>query len=473
MKLNYFNFEKLGDRYLLTNDLGVYYFMKEDDFSGLVAGDLPEQSQVYRELLERQFIYEGSAHMFAQKAGLGLRNYKNYMFLPPVLHIFVVTKNCNQKCIYCQASTEESLEFDMSGETARLAVDIALKSPASKLTFEFQGGEPLKNFPVIRLIVEYAEQVRGDKQIEYTIVSNLTYLDAEIADFIREHGITLSTSLDGNGELHNRNRPIPHENALELLMDRIRFARSQGIAVTAIQTTTRQSLSLYREIVDQYLVAGMGTIFLRPLTPLGYAKERWGRIGYTPEEFLKFYRNAFDYIIQCNLRGKPMVEGHAAIFLGKILRQLPQNYMELRSPCGGALGQIAYYYNGNIYTCDEARMLAEMGDQTFCLGNVHTADFRQIMSQPVCRMLAVSSCLEGLPMCADCVYSPYCGTCPVVNWAEYGTVYPQMALNGRCRIYKGILRILFEKLEQGDPSVTAVLESMAGTAEDKRERDFL
>lgn len=466
MKLNYFNFEKLGDRYLITNDLGAYYFLGETDFGGLVDGGLPEQSQVYRDLLERRFIYEGSARMFAQEAGPELRNYKSYVFLPPVLHIFVVTKNCNQKCVYCQASTEESREFDMDGETARRAVDIALESPSMNLTFEFQGGEPLKNFPVIRLIVEYAEQVRGDKRIEYTIVSNLTYLDEEIAGFIREHGITLSTSLDGNVELHNRNRPIPHEDALALLMDRIDFARRRGIAVTAIQTTTRQSLGLYREIVDQYLSADMGAIFLRPLTPLGYAKERWDRIGYTPEEFLEFYRSALDYIIQCNLQGRPITEGHAAIFLGKILRQLPQNYMELRSPCGGALGQIAYYYNGDIYSCDEARMLAEMGDQTFCLGNVHTTDFRQIMSRPVCRMLGISSCLEGIPMCADCVYSPYCGTCPVVNWAEYGTVYPQMPSNYRCRIYKGILGILFEKLAQGDPDVIAVLEFMAGTIED-------
>lgn len=44
--------------------------------------------------------------------------------------------------------------------------------------------------------------------------------------------------------------------------------------------------------------------------------------------------------------------------------------MELRSPCGAALGQLAFTASGNVYTCDEGRMMAEMGDDAFKLGNV-------------------------------------------------------------------------------------------------------
>ena len=45
-----------------------------------------------------------------------------------------------------------------------------------------------------------------------------------------------------------------------------------------------------------------------------------------------------------------MSEGHARIFLKKILMGYSENYMELRSPCGAGIGQMAYYYDGNIYT---------------------------------------------------------------------------------------------------------------------------
>ena len=46
----------------------------------------------------------------------------------------------------------------MSFETAERGVDIALESPVGHINIEFQGGEPLINFPVIKHIVEYANE---------------------------------------------------------------------------------------------------------------------------------------------------------------------------------------------------------------------------------------------------------------------------------------------------------------------------
>ena len=54
------------------------------------------------------------------------------------------------------------------------------------------------------------------------------------------------------------------------------------------------------------------------------------------------------------------------------------------SPCGAGVGQMSYYYDGNVYTCDEGRMLSEMGDNSFLLGNVHTNTFQECVSSPVC-----------------------------------------------------------------------------------------
>lgn len=35
MKRNYFNYKKIRDKYLLTNDLGRYIFLTKDEFCGL------------------------------------------------------------------------------------------------------------------------------------------------------------------------------------------------------------------------------------------------------------------------------------------------------------------------------------------------------------------------------------------------------------------------------------------------------
>ena len=457
---NYFNFTKFKDKYLITNDLGRYLFLTTDEFKDFTESRIPLESDIYRQLYENYFVYEGRKQLFAYEAGNALQDYKNYVFSSPSLHIFVVTQNCNQKCIYCQASTKERQKANMDIETARNAVDVALSSPGYDLTFEFQGGEPLLNYEIIHFIIEYTNLNKGSKHISYTLVSNLVYLTEEMLDFFCENQVSISTSLDGNEYVHNKNRPIPGKNALNVLKDKIGMINRKGLSISAIQTTTKFSLPYYREIVEQYLELGIHSLFIRPLTALGYAKTNWKEIGYTAEEYLAFYRKLLDYVIQCQREGDYLTEGHASIFLKKILGRQSVNYMELRSPCGGVFGQLAYYYNGEVYTCDEGRMLAEMGDNSFRLGNVHHNTYNEIVQNPICSLIGKSSCLESLPLCSECVYMPYCGVCPVINWAEYNNVYSQVKNDNRCRIYKGIQDYLFEKLYENDEELNKILYSM-------------
>jgi len=345
-------------------------------------------------------------------------------------------------------------------ETAERAVDIALQSPERMLNFEFQGGEPLMNFPVMKHIVEYAEAHKGIHEITYSVVTNLTLLTDELMDYFKENDIRVSTSLDGPDHVHNANRSNrAGQGSYETVIAAIQRLKDRKIPVGAIQTTTRASLSHPEEIVDTYKNLGFNSIFIRPLTKLGTAIPHWEKIGYTAEEFVQFYRRCLEYILKLNQAGIPMSEGHAAIFLSKILRGNAQNYMELRSPCGAAVGQVAYYFNGDVYTCDEGRMLAEMGDTAFRLGNVYTHSYDQMMASPVCKTVCLSSTLECLPECAECVYQGYCGTCPALNYASAHNVFKRDARGYRCMIYRGMLDTIFEILYRNDPKELCIIEN--------------
>ena len=458
MKKNFFNYREMGQKVLLTNDLGRYVFLSKEEFYRFLRDQLDPQEEITQRLMDEFFLYDGNEYEFVERAGEAFRMYRRNLFQGAALHIFVLTKQCNQQCVYCQASTELERHTQMSGETAAKAVDIALQTTAQYVTFEFQGGEPLMNFDTLQFIVEYAEEQNQScgKNLEFSVVTNLMLLDEKKLEFLTKHGVSICTSLDGDEILHNKNRPYFQQNTFEILKKKIQMIQDKGASVSAIQTTTRDSLPRYREMVDQYLAFGLNQITIRPLTQLGYAAKNWDKIGYTVNEFLNFYRRSLDYIIERNQQGTFILEGHARMFLSKIFCRDAGNYMELRSPCGGAIGQLAYYYNGKVYSCDEARMLAEMGDDSFCLGNVEQDTYESIVSNPVCKTIAKASCLEGLADCDGCVYQPYCGTCPVISYARYQTVYPSMLQEYRCRIYKGIQDILFEKLEQQDEEVVEI-----------------
>lgn len=459
--LNHFNFKRIDNNCILvTNDFGLHRFLSASEFKALATNQVTPGSALYEQLHQGLFLLE-PMELYSGEIAADLREMKNYVFTSTSLHIFVVTNACNLQCIYCQAQASKDRKNGMmSIEVGTRAIDIALQSPSQTLTFEFQGGEPLVNFSTIQAMVEYAEGHKGDKHIEYTIVSNLTLATDEILDFLISHNFSISTSLDGPKDLHDCNRRfVGRGSSYDYVIAGARKIQEKGYSVSAIQTTTRYSLPRAKDIVNEYLRMGTAGVFLRPLTPLGFAKADWELIGYSPEEFIAFYKDAFSEILRINKSGIRFPEQHATYFLKKILHGHAYNYMELRSPCGAGVGQMAYYYDGKIYTCDEGRMVAEAGDDAFCLGNVYADNYETLINSDTCKVTCASSVLETIPGCCDCVYHPYCGVCPVVNYAMDGDIFARQAHGYRCKVYAGILDHIFSLLRENDEEIMRILYS--------------
>jgi uncharacterized protein len=118
-----------------------------------------------------------------------------------------------------------------------------------------------------------ARSERIGKKVDFVIASNLALLDDTVLDFCKSNEMLLSTSLDGPADLHNKNRPRPGGNSYQLAINGIR--RAQGALgpdrVGALMTTTESSLNRIDEIIDEYLKLGLDGIFLRPLSPFGFA----------------------------------------------------------------------------------------------------------------------------------------------------------------------------------------------------------
>ena len=437
--------------------------MSNEDFKKYVGGELSRNDELYQKLKNNYFILESKADFLADDKIHAMRELKNYLFSSTSLHIFAVTNACNLSCIYCQAKDKSSsLGGFMNPEIGRKAVALALQSPCKDLTFEFQGGEPLLNFSVIKEMIEECERTKGEKCVQYTMVSNLLALTEDKLEYLAKHNVQVSTSLDGprNVQEYNRRMKMPG-SSYEVVFNNYKKLQEYGIDGGAIETTTRYSLKYAREIVDEYIKLGMKGIFIRPLTPLGFAKADWDQLGYTPEEFLVFYQEAFQHILDINKAGTVFPEFLATYFLKKILQGYSLNYMELRSPCGAVTGQLSYYYDGSVYTCDEGRMVSEMGDCAFKLGTVDNS-YDEILESPVCKATQAASVIESLPGCSDCVYQPYCGVCPVVTYALEKDIFPKGPRGFRCKVYMGIQDYLFSLIEEGTDEIMKILQSWVG-----------
>ena len=452
----------VAGRVVLTNPWGDWASIEPADMA--VLRDDPG---ALREKLPRNFYQDTMDHSALVAR---VRNKLRYLQAGPNLHILVVTLRCNQTCVYCHASRAEMDRpgKDMTVETARRAVDLALASTSPGITLEFQGGEPLANFSVVRGVIEYAlaQNARAGKRLDFTLVSNLSLMDDEKLDFLVEHRVQICTSIDGPAALHDKQRKLVGDSAHGRAVSWIKRinARYEAMGldanlyrVEALLTTTRESLSRPREIVDAYVDLGCRAIYLRPVDPFGFAARTGVKVNYETQPFVDFYRAALDRVLEHNAQGTQLIERFASIFLTKILSDDDPNFLDIRSPCGAGIGQVAYNHDGSIFTCDEGRMMGETGDPTFKLGHVESATYHQIIAHPTVRALTVASNLDAVPGCSSCVYRPFCGVCPVYNHAAQGTIHGRMTESRWCATHMGILDLLFEKLSTGDEETVKTL----------------
>lgn len=460
-------FERLTDqRYLVANLVGDMMVMPRADLDRLTALDIAPGDGLYERAFARHLVTRPGNQGQLQLLGLRLRSRMAFLREPTGLHIFVVTLRCEHSCPYCQVSrrsVDKGL-FDMSHETAMQALDIALSSPPKSLKLEFQGGEPLLNFDLIKTMVLAAKELapmRG-KTVEFVIATNLALLTEDVLAFCKEHNVLLSTSLDGPAALHNRNRPRPGGNSHQLAVQGIR--RAQEVLgkdrVGALMTTTEASLDCPEEIIDEYLRLDLDGIFLRPLSPYGFAvKTKWIE-GYDASRWLAFYERGLRYILEINKAGRHFPELYTSLLAQRILTDRPIGYVDLRSPSGAGLGALIYNYDGKVFASDEGRMLAEMGDKTFELGTVNTGTYRSlVMSDSLVESIS-ASLTQCAPMCSSCAFEAHCGADPVYHHATQHDPVGIKPFSAFCARQKGILTLLVNLLENS-PEDAAVLRRWA------------
>jgi His-Xaa-Ser system radical SAM maturase HxsB len=301
------------------------------------------------------------------------------------------------------------------------------------------------------------------KKVEFVIASNLALLDDTVLQFCKANDVLLSTSLDGPAALHNKNRPRPGGNSHELAVKGIR--RGQDVLgrdrVGALMTTTDGSLDRVEEIVDEYINLGLDGIFLRPLSPYGFAMKTKLFQKYDSERWLEFYSRGLRYILDINRKGTPFTEFYARLMLQRMLSDRPTGYVDLRSPAGIGLGALVYNYDGRVFASDEGRMLAEMGDNTFELGHVNCSTYASLILSDKLIDLVAASLTQTAPECSDCVFEPHCGADPVYHHATQCDPVGIKPLSHFCARQKGIMALLLDMLDNS-PDDAAILRAWGG-----------
>jgi uncharacterized protein len=178
-----------------------------------------------------------------------------------------LTNQCNLACGYCyEYSADKISKTDgkpkyMGMDVSQSAIDMLIKESAGRpgIHVTFFGGETLMNFPLLRETVRYAKDksTEAGKTVEFSLTTNATLITEPIADFLAEHRIGVTVSIDGDQELNDKMR-VFHDGRgsyniivpkIKMLLERHR-TNSIGARVT-LSSGVSEVRRIYRHLTEE------------------------------------------------------------------------------------------------------------------------------------------------------------------------------------------------------------------------------
>lgn len=369
----------------------------------------------------------------------------------PELHIVVTTARCNLACTYCHMNPQPVEagrdQFDMSLETARAVVEFAMGSPNSRISFEFQGGEPFLNFAAIRAVVEHAEALNRavGKEVLFSAVTNLMIPKDEHLAFCRDHDIRVSYTINGPQSIHDHYRRTGKgAGSFAGVMRRLRQVQERFpdvICATPLCVIDDYSAPLLEQMIDFYYDEGFEGVGLIRLKPLGFARK--GELKFGIKRFMAAYLKGLDHILDKNRKtGRSFQEYMVPVVLAKIFGESDTGFVDWRNPCGDVSSAVIYDFDGEILPADEARSMRDV----FGLGNVRTITYQELVRRKDTFRTMNSSLRDRDATCRECAYNPFCGVNPVVEYARTGSTEPRPHESDDCLYTLSLLDWTFKKL---------------------------
>jgi radical SAM protein with 4Fe4S-binding SPASM domain len=186
-------------------------------------------------------------------------------FRKNLLTVFV-NEFCNMHCIYCplhaQSTPRTSRVIDP--DFVKCGIDDFFSRTDSRGIRIFGNGEPTLSFKLLKEMVEYAYLQAGDRL--FIELQTNGYFPGEVAHWVSEHVDMLWLSLDGPGDIQDRQRPTrtgrPSFPKIDHNIQII--GKSAKTTIGFRPTITDYSVDRQEELIDYAKANGVTTIYAYP-----------------------------------------------------------------------------------------------------------------------------------------------------------------------------------------------------------------
>lgn len=349
------------------------------------------------------------------------------------------THLCNLSCTYCY--NDDVRDPVMRPETLHRTISQTfryVRESASdrSISFIWHGGEPtLPGVKFYRQVADLQAEHAGALPYNNSLQTNGTLLDDEWLEFLTSHRYSVSISIDGPPQLHDRFR-IDRRGRGTFARVQAAIGRVQdagiplGVCVVVSRANVDQLDAIYDFLAEQRL-----RFTIIPLNRSGAARENYDDVGLAPEEYAPAWIRMFDRWFDAD---RDYVYCSDFVFKTRaILAGRPADCVALQQ-CADT--NISVDPVGDVYPCASLSGIAATR-----YGNLLTHDLAGIMDSPAARAYRNR---RTDPQCARCRWQHVChGGCQARAYKFYGDHHQRdYYCPSLFRIYEHVAKRLADKL---------------------------
>lgn len=302
------------------------------------------------------------------------------------------TLTCNAKCKHCGSSAEKKqYDGELTTEEIKSAFkQIACDMDASKILINVTGGEPLVRKDLCE-VMEYATNELG---FHWGMTTNGILLTEENIEKLRKANMeTISISIDGIEETHNKFRGVP--NSYQTIINNIKKLKKAGY-VKHIQVTTvfhKENINQMEELYQIMLELGLNSWRLVSMDPIGRANENDNLLlnGKEIKQLLDFIKS------KKKDRRLELTYGCPG-FLGlEYEKEVRKQYFYCRT----GINVASILYNGDLFVCPNVPRI-----KSLIQGNIKTDNFKDIWNNKYKEFRTKDR--TKCDKCEKCEYWDYC-----------------------------------------------------------------
>ena len=415
----------IKDKYLVSNLFGSWDFLGKDEFRKLSNYSIDRNSSLFSRLHEKGILADEKNF---DELIASYKRLNNNLFNDTSHHVAVITTRDNLAEDKNRSDTLK--ETDMNHEVALRVLKYLFDVNTPSVTLELQGGEPLLNWEILAFLVEHAHKFnKGNKILRIILTTNFSLLNDKKMKFLSGFNVDILLSLDCSDD---------HKTIVDHVL---KFKKAYKNKITLLPILNRDTFKYFKEIIDKCHEWGIHEVDFRPANKINCVSGNGEEHSYSSEDYCRFYINSMNYILEKNKKGFDISETTAKAILKKLLNKEDAGCAELMSPCGAGRSMIVTMPNGDVYPCNEAK---KAGQEMFKLGNLLKENYSDLIKKDSLLHLLEASSSNLWDY--NSAFSPWIGTCPVVDYSTERNVIPKIRCSFLHKIYTCLFGYFFKKM---------------------------